>query len=81
MAIAPLEVVDVDRMKELVYKLNAYAYHYYVLDDPIISDKEYDQLYDEVVALEKQTGKTLKRFAYASRWRRAYSQIWNATNI
>jgi DNA ligase (NAD+) len=50
----------IDRMKELVYKLNLYAYHYYVLDDPIISDKEYDQLYDELVALEKQTGKTLK---------------------
>ena len=57
----------IDRMKELVYKLNLYAYHYYVLDDPIISDKEYDQLYDELVAPEKQTAK-LKRFAYASRY-------------
>ncbi|HHW90193.1 MAG TPA: NAD-dependent DNA ligase LigA [Clostridiales bacterium] len=50
----------INRMKELVDKLNLYAYHYYVLDDPIISDKEYDQLYDELVALENQTGVTLQ---------------------
>jgi DNA ligase (NAD+) len=50
----------INRMRELVDKLNLYAYHYYVLDDPIISDKEYDQLYDELVALENQTGVTLQ---------------------
>ncbi|HEY8424010.1 MAG TPA: NAD-dependent DNA ligase LigA [Clostridia bacterium] len=49
-----------DRMRELVDLLNLYAYHYYVLDDPIVSDKEYDQLYDELVALEKQTGIVLQ---------------------
>ena len=48
-----------DRMQELVQKLNEYAYHYYVLDDPVISDGEYDKLYDELVALEKQTGVVL----------------------
>ena len=48
-----------DRMHELVQKLNEYAYHYYVLDDPVISDGEYDKLYDELVALEKQTGVVL----------------------
>lgn len=41
------------RMKELVELLNKYAYDYYVLDNPIVSDKEYDLLYDELVALEK----------------------------
>lgn len=50
----------ISRMKELVDMLNLYAYHYYVLDDPIISDKEYDQLYDELVLLEKQTGIVLQ---------------------
>ena len=45
-----------ERMKELVEKLNLYAHHYYVLDEPIVSDKEYDKLYDELVMLEKQTG-------------------------
>lgn len=45
-----------NRMKQLVELLNKYAYHYYVLDKPIISDKEYDKLYDELIELEKQTG-------------------------
>ena len=48
-----------DRMQELVQKLNEYAYRYYVLDDPVSSDGEYDKLYDELVALEKQTGVVL----------------------
>ena len=30
-----------------------------MLDDPVISDGEYDKLYDELVALEKQTGVVL----------------------
>ena len=49
-----------DRMKELVDKLNEYAMHYYTYDNPMISDKEYDALYDELVALETETGKTLE---------------------
>ncbi len=44
------------RMRELVDKLNKYAYEYYVLDNPTVSDKEYDVLYDELVKLEKETG-------------------------
>lgn len=45
-----------DEMKELVDKLNKYAYNYYVLDQPTISDSEYDKLYDKLLKLEKQTG-------------------------
>lgn len=48
-----------DRMKELVEQLNKYAHEYYVLDNPTVSDKEYDRLYDELVALEKSTGEIL----------------------
>ena len=48
-----------DRMKELVEKLNLYAYQYYVLDNPTVSDYDYDKLYDELVTLEKQTGVVL----------------------
>jgi DNA ligase (NAD+) len=44
------------QMKELVELLNKYAYHYYVLDKPIVSDKEYDKLYDQLVEMERQTG-------------------------
>ncbi len=45
-----------DRMKELVEELDKHIYNYYVLDNPTISDAEYDKLYDELVALEKETG-------------------------
>ena len=47
------------RMRELVDILNKYAHEYYVLDNPTVSDKEYDKLYDELVSLEKQTGEIL----------------------
>lgn len=43
-------------MEELVAKLNHYNYHYYTLDAPLISDKEYDVLYDKLVALETESG-------------------------
>lgn len=43
-------------MKELVDKINAASYAYYVLDNPIISDKEWDALYDALQKLEKETG-------------------------
>ncbi len=44
------------RIKELVKLLNDYSYHYYTLDNPKVSDKEYDRLYDELVVLEGETG-------------------------
>lgn len=48
-----------ERMKELVSVLNQWAYEYYVLDKPTASDAKYDQLYDELVLLEKETGVVL----------------------
>ncbi|MGN0795540.1 MAG: NAD-dependent DNA ligase LigA [Christensenellales bacterium] len=48
-----------DRMTELVNLLNRYAKEYYVLDEPTVSDYEYDRLYDELIALEKSTGVVL----------------------
>ncbi|MEQ7050288.1 NAD-dependent DNA ligase LigA [Paenibacillaceae sp. P-4] len=44
------------RMEQLVAELHRYNHHYYTLDNPVVSDKEYDKLYDELVALEKETG-------------------------
>ena len=46
-----------DRMRELIETLNRWAYEYYVLDAPTVSDREYDTLYDELVALENSTGR------------------------
>ncbi len=48
-----------EEMQKLVDKLNKYAYAYYVLDKPLISDVEYDRLYDRLVSLEKETGVVL----------------------
>lgn len=44
-----------NRMRELVDRLNELAYQYYVLDNPTVADQEYDRLYDELVELEKKT--------------------------
>jgi len=46
----------VERMIELVKLLNRYAKAYYEQDAPLVTDGEYDKLYDELVALEKETG-------------------------
>lgn len=48
-----------ERMKELVEKLNEYARAYYAFDAPKVSDAEYDALFDELLALEAETGVTL----------------------
>ena len=40
--------------KNAVELLKKYAYHYYVLDDPITTDEEYDILYHQVVAYESE---------------------------
>lgn len=48
-----------ERIKDLVTKLNRYSIEYYTLDNPSISDKEYDLLYDELLELEKETNTIL----------------------
>ncbi len=45
----------IERIKELVELLNKASTAYYVNDNPIMSDKEYDKLYDELEMLEKET--------------------------
>ena len=47
-------------MKELVELLNKYASLYYEQDAPIVSDAEYDALYDELRRLEESEGYSLK---------------------
>ncbi|KGE20501.1 NAD-dependent DNA ligase LigA [Paenibacillus wynnii] len=48
-----------DQMHTWVAELNKYNYHYYTLDTPLVSDKEYDAIYDKLVALEAETGTVL----------------------
>jgi DNA ligase (NAD+) len=45
-----------DRQKELVAILNKYAAAYYEQDAPLVSDAEYDKLYDELLRLEAESG-------------------------
>lgn len=48
-----------DEYTQAVAKLSKYAYAYYVLDDPIASDEEYDILYHEVKAYEDSHPKNI----------------------
>lgn len=47
---------NMNRMKELVSTLNCAAKAYYAQDTEIMSNLEYDQLYDELTTLEEKTG-------------------------
>jgi len=42
------------RIKELTEKINYHNYRYYVLDEPLIDDAEYDRLMRELQRLEKE---------------------------
>ena len=49
----------IERIQDLTIALNHYRNQYYNLDNPTISDQEYDKLFDDLSALEKETGFTL----------------------
>jgi DNA ligase (NAD+) len=43
-----------ERYQTLINAVHRYNYHYHVLDDPLISDAEYDHLFRQLQALEQQ---------------------------
>ncbi|BFL72408.1 MULTISPECIES: NAD-dependent DNA ligase LigA [Anaerococcus] len=45
-----------EQIIELIEKIEELNYHYYTLDSPLVSDGEYDKLYDKLKALEKESG-------------------------
>lgn len=49
----------IEEMKSLIEEINKHNYNYYVLDNPTISDSEYDSMYYHLVDLERETGVTL----------------------
>ena len=46
----------IDKMNSLISEIDKHNYNYYVLDNPTISDKEYDKLYYTLVDLESESG-------------------------
>ena len=50
-----MDILQTIRMEELIEKLNKESDAYYN-DSPIVSDKEWDAQFDELAALEKETG-------------------------
>ena len=52
---------DFERMKELVEQLDRAARAYYQESRELMSNKEYDALYDELAELEKKTGTVLAK--------------------
>lgn len=51
--------VLIQRIKQLVEKLNAASDAYYLHDNPIMSDHEYDEMMDKLESLEEKTGYVL----------------------
>ncbi len=49
-------MTDLERIKDLCDKLNKASEAYYAKDEEIMSNFEYDALYDELVKLEEETG-------------------------
>ena len=45
--------MTLERLNELKEKLNQYNYEYYVLDNPTVTDQEYDALMDELIKIEQ----------------------------
>lgn len=67
-----------NRMKDLVEKLNEAAKAYYQEDREILSNQEYDALYDELVALEEKTGMIL---ANSPTQKVGYTVLSNLTKV
>ena len=57
---------NVERMQELVDRLNEASRAYYAEDREIMSNYEYDRLYDELTELEQKTGVVLSHSPTAS---------------
>lgn len=45
--------MNLTRYEELIAQINKMNFHYYTKDEPLVSDREYDLLYDELLSIEK----------------------------
>jgi len=51
-----MEQTPMERIRELVARLNQWRHEYFVLNAPTVSDAVYDRHFDELERLEQQTG-------------------------
>lgn len=66
------------KIQELSSELNRHNYHYYALDNPTISDFEFDKLLEELIALEKQFPEFLSPDSPSQRVGGQITKIFNA---
>ena len=45
-----------ETMQQYINQLNQWSYEYYVLNNPTVSDKKWDEIYDKLKVLENETG-------------------------
>lgn len=45
-----------EEINKLIEEINKLNYHYYTKDKPLVSDGEYDKLYDKLIQLESESG-------------------------
>lgn len=43
-----------EELRNIIEKINNLDYHYYTLDQPLVSDGEYDKLYNKLIDLQKE---------------------------
>ena len=48
--------MDINNQKELTDKLNQYRDAYYNKSDPLVSDAEYDAMFDKLKQMEQESG-------------------------
>ena len=66
------------RILDLIEKINDHNYKYYVLDDPIISDGEFDNLFKELETLEKKLEELIKKID--EKWSDKYKKSIDCSN-
>lgn len=59
--------MNYEEYKKSVDELNSMSYHYYVLDNPIATDDEYDILYHKVLRFEESNGELILDYSPTQR--------------
>ena len=57
-----------ERIEQLRDQIRKHDYHYYVLDSPLITDREYDELLAELKSLEAEYPELVTPTAPPSGW-------------